>query len=198
VVWAGDREQAGWYIHGYHSAWLPARLLEGQQPSTLVDSLVAAAGHWDVGLHFNKGLAGAPADALAATKDTATNPAVLDAFALAIIAGGGKPAYPGMPNAKVDQPKAQRDAAAIGRAMDELMKAAPDAGAYVSESDYFHPHWQQAYWGTNYPQLARAKQKYDPQGLFFVHHGVGSEQWSPDGFTRSATSAASAPAPARG
>jgi hypothetical protein len=25
---------------------------------------------------------------------------------------------------------------------------------------------------------------YDPDGLFFVHHGVGSEEWSPDGFAR--------------
>jgi len=24
----------------------------------------------------------------------------------------------------------------------------------------------------------------DPDGLFFVHHGVGSEDWSADGFTR--------------
>ena len=24
----------------------------------------------------------------------------------------------------------------------------------------------------------------DPEGLFVVHHGVGSERWSPDGFTR--------------
>jgi hypothetical protein len=28
------------------------------------------------------------------------------------------------------------------------------------------------------------KRRYDPDGLFFVHHGVGSEDWSPDGFTR--------------
>ena len=28
------------------------------------------------------------------------------------------------------------------------------------------------------------KQKYDPEGLFFLPHGVGSEDWSADGFTR--------------
>jgi hypothetical protein len=28
------------------------------------------------------------------------------------------------------------------------------------------------------------KRRYDPDGLFFVHHSVGSEAWSPDGFTR--------------
>jgi hypothetical protein len=28
------------------------------------------------------------------------------------------------------------------------------------------------------------KARYDPAGLFFVHHGVGSESWSADGFTK--------------
>jgi hypothetical protein len=41
-----------------------------------------------VALHFNKGLGGEPAEALAATKETAMNPKVLDAFARTIIAGG--------------------------------------------------------------------------------------------------------------
>jgi hypothetical protein len=43
------------------------------------------------------------------------------------------------------------------------------------------PAWT-AFWG--YPQLAAVKKKYDPDGLFIVHHGVGSEEWSEDGFTR--------------
>jgi hypothetical protein len=54
----------------------------------------------------------------------------------------------------------------------------------VSESDYFQANWQMAFWGPNYTRLAQLKKKYDPDGLFFVHHGVGSEQWSDDGFTR--------------
>ena len=33
-------------------------------------------------------------------------------------------------------------------------------------------------------RLAAVKKKYDPTGLLFVHHGVGSEEWSADGFTR--------------
>ena len=36
-----------------------------------------------------------------------------------------------------------------------------------------------------HPRLSALKEKYDPEGLFFVHHGVGSEAWSADGFTRS-------------
>jgi len=36
----------------------------------------------------------------------------------------------------------------------------------------------------NYDRLTTIKKKYDPDGLFFVHHGVGSEDWNTDGFTR--------------
>jgi FAD/FMN-containing dehydrogenase len=54
----------------------------------------------------------------------------------------------------------------------------------MSESDFFDANWQRSFWGENYPRLQAVKRKYDPDGLFFVHHGVGSEDWSPDGFTR--------------
>jgi len=59
-----------------------------------------------------------------------------------------------------------------------------DPGSYVSESNYFEKKWQRAFWGDNYTRLLRIKKKYGPTGLFFVHHGVGSEGWSPDGMTR--------------
>ena len=112
------------------------------------------------------------------------NPDALSAFALAIIAGGGSPAFPGMPDVTQDLASARDDASTIKKAMDELLKVAPRAGSYVSESDYFRLDWQTAFWGNNYPRLAAVKNKYDPNGLFTVHHGVGSEEWSEDGFTR--------------
>ena len=34
------------------------------------------------------------------------------------------------------------------------------------------------------PRLRAIKDKYDSAGLFFLHHGVGSEDWSADGFTQ--------------
>ena len=40
------------------------------------------------------------------------------------------------------------------------------------------------FWGPHYERLLAIKRRYDPDGLFFVHHGVGSEAWSDDGFTR--------------
>lgn len=39
-------------------------------------------------LHFNMGLTGAPAAEIAAARDTAMNPAALDAFAMAVIVAG--------------------------------------------------------------------------------------------------------------
>ncbi len=127
---------------------------------------------------------GATQEALAAARNTATNPAVLDAFALAIIATAGPPVFPGVPGHAPDLDKARKDAAAISGAMNELRRVAPDGGSYLSESNFFQQSWQLAFWGTNYPRLQAVKAKYDPARLFFVHHGVGSEGWTDDGFTR--------------
>jgi FAD/FMN-containing dehydrogenase len=184
IVWAGDAPQSGQVLHGFQSAWLAQSLLQESQRERLCDALFAATRHWAVELHFNKGLAGAPADALAAARDTAMNPAVCDAFALAIIAGGQAPAYPGIAGHEPDVQTARRRASAIRSAMKELLRVASHPGAYVSESDFFERDWQQSFWGPNYPQLLAIKDKYDPDGLFFVHHGVGSERWSDDGFLR--------------
>lgn len=182
--WQGDQDQVGAYIHGYDSLWLPASLLRPNQRPRLVDAFFAASHHKKIECHFNKGIAGGSADAAAATKDTATNPAVLDAFVLIIIADGERPSYPDMPRPAMDVAAAHHDAHEIELAAAEIRKIAPDAGSYVSESNYFNASWQRAYWGANYAKLRAIKTKYDPDGLFFVHHGVGSENWSPDGFTR--------------
>ncbi|MEO8809884.1 MAG: BBE domain-containing protein, partial [Rhodanobacter sp.] len=185
-VWAGDQGQVGWFLHGYRSVWLPASLLEQRDQLPLVDALFAASREWEFALHFNKGLAGAPAAEIAAARDSATHPGMTEAFALAICASEGPPAFPGMPGHGPDLARARSDSAGVGRAMGALLKVAPKAGSYVAESDYFEQDWQRSFWGSNYPRLAAAKRKYDPDGLFFVHHGVGSESWGADGFARRA------------
>jgi FAD/FMN-containing dehydrogenase len=137
-----------------------------------------------VELHFSKGLAGAPSEAIEAAKGTAINPSLCTAFALAIVANGQGPAYPGIPNHEPDAANGRKAADAVHRCMNELRTVASNSGAYVSESNFFESDFEQSYWGTNHARLAQIKKKYDPDGLFFVHNGVGSEQWTPDGFTR--------------
>jgi hypothetical protein len=183
--WKDDSDQIGVFIHGYDSLWLPASLLQEDRQKSLTEALFAASRHKKVQLHFNKGLAGASAEVLAAARRTATNPDVVQAFVLVIIADGEQPpAYPGMARVPLDLAAARKDARAIDLAAAELRKIAPHAGSYVSESNYFNRSWQSAYWGENYSRLRAIKTKYDPEGLFVVHHGVGSEDWSADGFTR--------------
>jgi FAD/FMN-containing dehydrogenase len=184
IWWATNEEELGAYWSGYESTWMPETLLRDDRQKELAAAVYAASRHWTAGFHFNKGLAGSPPEAIAAARDTATNPAVLGAFALVIIAGSGDPVYPGhAPN----ETEAKEEARRIHQAMEELRKLVPDPGSYVSESNYFEKDWQRAFWGTNYARLWRVKRKYDPDGLFFVHHGVGSEDWSADGMTRVAS-----------
>ncbi|HZT56610.1 MAG TPA: FAD-binding oxidoreductase [Burkholderiaceae bacterium] len=183
IIWSGDQGQVGQVLHGYQSAWLPAALLQPDRRESLGDALFAATRHWQVALHLNKGLAGAPDAAIAAARDTAMNPAVLDAFALAIVAAGQAPAYPGVAGHEPDAPRARQRSQAVADAMAALRGLMPNPGSYLAESDFFEPDWPRAFWGANLARLQAVKRRYDPDGLFFAHHSVGSERWSADGFT---------------
>lgn len=184
VWWDGDSGQVGWVVWGFESLWMPASLLRDDPGERLAGALFAASRHHEVQLHFNKGLAGAPAGVIEAARETAMNPAVLDAFALAIVAAGQGPAYPGISGREPDLARGRAGADAVHRAMNELRALAPGGGAYVSESNFYEAGFERSYWGGSYGRLAAIKERYDPDGLFFVHNGVGSGQWSADGFTR--------------
>jgi hypothetical protein len=180
--WTGDGDQVGAFWYAYASAWLPAALLRPQNQARLVDAWFAASRHWGFEIVFNKGLAGAPAVAIDAARNTAMNPDVLDAFALAITAASGPPTYHGLPAPNLTAAGALRSR--VQAVMAALRAATPGTGAYVNECDYFQTDWQKAFWGSNYPRLSEIKRRYDPDDLFIVHHGVGSESWSPDGFMK--------------
>jgi FAD/FMN-containing dehydrogenase len=182
--WKGQTGEVATFWWGYESLWLPSSLLSDDAQQHLADALFGASRHFGFALHFNKGLAGSPPEALALAKDTCTNPAVLDAFALVIAGDGQRAAYPGISGHEPDLATARKAASMINQAMDRLRAVAGQDAAYVSESNYFQKDFQRAYWGSNYPRLAEIKKKYDPDGLFIVHNGVGSEGWSRDGFTK--------------
>lgn len=174
VFWAGNLGEAGQVLHSYQSAWIPAGLLDPARQTSLVDALIAASAEWSVTLHVNKGLAGGTPQALSLSKATATNPQVLDAFALLICAADGPPAWPGIPGHEPDVVEGKREAAGVTRAMAPIRRLLPNAGAYVSEADYFDENWQQRYWGSHYERLLRAKKRYDPEGMFYGRNTVGS------------------------
>jgi FAD/FMN-containing dehydrogenase len=183
MLWKGDQGQVGWYLHGYASAWMPSALLGDARREDAAAAICAAAAHMPVELHCNKGLFGAPAEAIDASRATATHPAVLDAFALALIGTASGPAYAGS-GGVVDEDRAQRGAERVQQSYQALRTVLPAAPTYVSECDFFQRDWQQAFWGPHYPRLLAAKRRYDPDGLFVIHHGAGSEDWSADGFER--------------
>ena len=135
-------------------------------------------------MHFNKGLAGAAPEVVeAAAREASINPQVADAFALAIIAMAGGSLYP-----ELASPEPRRRARTRRRRSTRPCRRfagrRPDAGCYISECDYFLADWRKAQWGDNWPRLEAIKRRYDPDGLFIIHHGVGSEDWSEDGFQR--------------
>jgi FAD/FMN-containing dehydrogenase len=141
----------------------------------LADALFEASRHWPFQLHVNKALSGAASEAVARDRGTAINPAVFDAAALALTASWQQYAFPGVPGHEPDTENAALGARLVGQTMDVLRALTPGAGSYVNETDYFEPDWQDSFWGPNYPRLLEIKRRYDPQNVFRVHHGVGSE-----------------------
>jgi FAD/FMN-containing dehydrogenase len=110
---------------------------------------------------------------------------------LPITAFDGPPAFRGLPPSNLDAWLLNVDAVVAGAvrsrvqaAMAALRAAAPGTGTYLNECDYFQTDGQKAFWGPNYARLSDIKRRYDPDGLFTVHHGVDSESWSADGFTK--------------
>jgi hypothetical protein len=132
----------------------------------------------------DRGLAGCPSEIVNQARDTCINPAALEAFALAIMSAESPARYSGEVIKNADLDYATEQAGRIDKAMEELKRVAPNGGSYLAESDYFEADWQKSFWGSNYERLRKVKRKYDADGLFFVHHGVGSEEWSEDGFSR--------------
>jgi len=170
---ATNQMEVSWYVHGYASRWLPRRLFD--DADTLADALFEASRILPFQLHLNKALSGAAPEAVARDRGTAINPAAFDAAALALVASWQQYAFPGVPGHEPDAEDAARGARLVGQTINLLRAATPGAGSYLNETDYFEPDWQDSFWGPNYPRLLEVKRRYDPQNVFRVHHGIGSE-----------------------
>ena len=57
---------------------------------------------------------------------------------------------------------------------------APDSGSYINEANPFNSNFKRDFYGGNYEELLRIKEKYDPTASLFVHAGVDSHAWNYD------------------
>ncbi|MCB0411224.1 MAG: FAD-binding protein, partial [Bdellovibrionales bacterium] len=173
--WAGgDAEQVSIFWYAYQSRWLPLRLFRQSEVKQLTDALFEGSRHWPIGIHFNKGQAGASPEAVRLGRETSINPELYKAAALVIIAAGGE-GFPKLKGREPDLKVGHAQKQNVMAAMRPLLKLTEEAGTYSNEADYFEPNWKNSFWGVNYQKLLDIKKHYDPSSLFTCHHCVGSE-----------------------
>jgi FAD/FMN-containing dehydrogenase len=172
--WTPHEDEVSRFVDSYQSRWLPLDVVR-EAPGEAAEALYRASLHHEFGIHVNKGLAGAAADALARDRTTSINPAVFDALGLVICASLQTFTHPGVPGHEPDLVAADVGARAVTEAMAVIRSVSPRSGSYVNETDYFEDDWQRSHWGDHYPRLVEIKRRYDPGNVFIVHHGVGTE-----------------------
>ncbi|KAI0064553.1 FAD-binding domain-containing protein [Artomyces pyxidatus] len=64
------------------------------------------------------------------------------------------------------------------------MTGETDSGSYSNEADVREPNFQETFFGPNYERLLAIKAIYDPNDLFIVGAGVGSERWDVEGLCK--------------
>ncbi|XRM45666.1 hypothetical protein ABZX51_008744 [Aspergillus tubingensis] len=57
-------------------------------------------------------------------------------------------------------------------------------GVYFNEADPDQSDFQNAFWGRHYGRLRQIKSQWDPDDLFMVRNGVGSEYWDSESMCR--------------
>ena len=179
--WSSNTGEVSAYWYTYQSWYLPEKLFDSQDIDKTAETFYKVSRLAPVSIQINKGLAGASEKAIKLAKQTSMHPGVFDAGALAIMSySSDKPQFG---KAKMT-PEIKKRVDDIYKAMGMIMALAPNAGTYANEADYFQKDWQKVFWGDNYNQLLQIKNKYDPSGLFYCHHCVGSEYWQEGGMCR--------------
>jgi len=166
VWWAGDAGQVAWFIYGYESLWMPASLLDDDSQERLAQALFRGSRYKVIELHFNKGLAGGPRQAIEATRDTATNPAVLNAFALAIVgdAGGG---YPGVRGHEPDVAAGRKSRDEIHKCVSELRAIVPKWRSLCFREQFFPRGLAARVLGKQLPASGSREKEIRSDGIVF-------------------------------
>ncbi|KAM6497608.1 FAD binding domain containing protein [Amanita muscaria] len=61
--------------------------------------------------------------------------------------------------------------------LEALDTTSPDSGTYLNSASLYEKDFRKAFFGTRYPRLKAIKKAYDPDDLFLVAEGVGSDDW---------------------
>ncbi|MEO1103082.1 MAG: FAD-binding protein [Pseudomonadota bacterium] len=173
--WEVNKGEIAEFINSYQSRWVPADRFAPENADGLAQVLFEASRHTPMRLQINKGLAGAPEEVLARERETSLNPAAIEAATIIIFASRQPQRFPGVAGHEPDMDAGRAEAAKIDAAAEVLKEAFPEGGVYGNECDYFISDWKNEIYGTHYDRLLAIKQRYDPQNLFRVHHGVGSD-----------------------
>ncbi|KAI2627963.1 FAD-binding domain-containing protein [Hypomontagnella submonticulosa] len=59
----------------------------------------------------------------------------------------------------------------------KLAALTPNGGAYLNEGDFQQADFQTVFYGDHYDKLLQIKGIYDPEDIFYVKTGVGSDAW---------------------
>jgi hypothetical protein len=162
---------------------LPESLFQKDQIAALAQAVLDGSQHHRCEFHFNKGLAGAPEEVRRTLRETTAIPvAASEAFCLLQIASNMANVRPGVKGHDPDPAVLRQRADAVNRAYAPFRALVSEPRTYQAQMSYHEPNWQQVCWGEHYERLLNIKRRYDPENLFFAHHCVGSENWSPDGF----------------
>ena len=148
VFWAGDPGEAGRFLHGYQSAWLPASLLQQDRQERSPTRCSRQPG---IGACCCTSTRAWRARLPTRWRRRATRRRTRPCSTRSrwrSSARRGPPAYPGVPGHEPDRRGRARQRAAIGAAMAELRKLVPDAGLVrLARATTSSADWQHAFWG---------------------------------------------------
>ncbi|KAJ6110227.1 hypothetical protein N7486_002462 [Penicillium sp. IBT 16267x] len=80
-----------------------------------------------------------------------------------------------------EQQAIQRNLTEVDVPILKTLDPATEGGCYLNEADGYEEGFQDSFWGSKYARLYKLKQKWDPENLFIVRTGIGSEDWDAEG-----------------
>ncbi|KAE8355292.1 hypothetical protein BDV28DRAFT_155514 [Aspergillus coremiiformis] len=104
--------------------------------------------------------------------DSALNPAWRKALTHIVIPRGWEPTA-----TLAEQEAVKRNLTDVEVPILRSVEGEDTMGAYSNEANPYEAGFQASFWGENYGRLYDIKKKWDPEGLFVVRRGVGSEEW---------------------